>query len=85
MTTKRLGKLPQAVVSRVFRTFAASWCSALIHYVYKRRDIPTKDMLFAGIYGSFSKIPYVWFVFPYIVQWTPTTALHFSVHCLTPR
>lgn len=51
---------------------------ALLMYVYRRKDIPLKDMLFAGLLSSFATIPYVWFVFPYIVNWSRQTSLYVS-------
>lgn len=35
----------------------------LIRYFYKK-EIPTKEIFFAGVLPSFSTLPYVWFIFP---------------------
>ena len=35
----------------------------LIRYFYKK-EIKTKEILFAGVLPSFATLPYVWFIFP---------------------
>jgi len=35
----------------------------LIRYFYKK-EIETKEILFAGVLPSFATLPYVWFIFP---------------------
>ena len=47
----------------------------LLYYVYKYRHVRTKDIIFAGVLASSLTIPYVWFVFPYIVNWSRNTSL----------
>ncbi len=50
----------------------------LLIFVFKRKDISPKQILAAGIFGSFATIPYVWFVFPYLTTWSRNTSLYFS-------
>ncbi len=45
----------------------------LLTYVFKRHKLRVSEMIFAGLYASFSTITYVWFVIPYIWAW-PTAA-----------
>src|SRR3989344_7873951 len=49
-----------------------------VRYVLKRKEPGTKDVLLTGALASFSTIPYVWFVFPYLLEWSPRNALYFS-------
>lgn len=41
----------------------------LLRFFYKKRDIPSLQILAAGFFATFSTIPYVWFVFPFVRQW----------------
>ena len=50
----------------------------LIFHVYKYRHLKAKEVIFTGILASSLTIPYVWFVFPYVVDWSRTTSLYFS-------
>jgi hypothetical protein len=50
----------------------------LLYYVYKYRHLRVKDVIFAGILASSLTIPYVWFVFPYVVNWSRNTSAFFS-------
>ncbi len=50
----------------------------LVLYVFRKQGLQLWQVLFAGFLGSFSTIPYVWFVFPYVVMWPRTTSLYFS-------
>ena len=47
----------------------------VIRFVLRNRTIRIRDMVFAGLYASFSTISYVWFVFPYLFAWPGSTAL----------
>ena len=47
----------------------------LLVLVLRRRDILPLRIALAGLFASFSTIPYVWFVFPYIFAWTRQTSL----------
>ncbi len=49
----------------------------LLVYVFKKRE-QLKDIVFAGVLGSFATIPYVWFVFPFITYWPRATSLMWS-------
>lgn len=44
-------------------------------FKYKNR---IKEFVFVGMFASFATIPYVWFVFPYIVDWSRATSLMVS-------
>ena len=50
----------------------------LIRFVIRNRTMPLKQMVFAGLYASFSTISYVWFVFPYLMDWPASTAILFA-------
>ncbi len=50
----------------------------LLRYVFKNRTLPFSQILFAGLYASFSTISYVWFVFPYLTAWPGSTAIIFA-------
>lgn len=50
----------------------------LMRYVFKKHELSTKQLLFAGIFASFATIPYVWFVFPNVMMWPRQTSLHYS-------
>ncbi len=50
----------------------------LLRYLFKNRAISIGRMVAAGLYASFSTISYVWFVFPYLMNWAPTTAIIFA-------
>jgi len=47
----------------------------LIRYVLKERKLATSKIISAGFFASFATIPYVWFVFPYILPWSRSTSL----------
>src|SRR5690348_13076845 len=40
----------------------------MLRFVFRLR-IPTSQIIFAGLYASFSTIAYVWFVFPFLLAW----------------
>lgn len=50
----------------------------LMRYVFKKNELTTKQLLFAGIFASFATIPYVWFVFPNAMSWPRPTSLMYS-------
>lgn len=50
----------------------------LMRYVFKKHELSSKQLLFAGIFASFATIPYVWFVFPNIMSWPRPTSLMYS-------
>jgi hypothetical protein len=50
----------------------------LLLFVFRNRTIEISRMMFAGAYASFSTIPYVWFVFPFLMRWSPSTAIIFA-------
>jgi hypothetical protein len=50
----------------------------LLRYVLRKRTIPISLMIFAGLYASFSTISYVWFIFPYLTYWSPSTEVVFA-------
>ncbi len=50
----------------------------LLWFVFRKRSIGLSQMLFAGLYASFSTISYVWFVFPYLIEWQRGTAIIFA-------
>jgi len=39
-------------------------------YFFSRKEIRWKEIIFTGFFASFSTIPYVWFVFPFIINWS---------------
>lgn len=41
----------------------------LVRFVLRNHAIQIRQMLFAGLYASFSTIPYVWFIFPFLLVW----------------
>lgn len=49
----------------------------LLRLIFKDKT-GTKKVIFAGAFASFSTIPYVWFVFPYIFSWSLSTSLYYS-------
>ena len=50
----------------------------LLRFVIKNKDINSGKVIFAGFFASLATIPYVWFVFPYILEWPRKTSLLFS-------
>ncbi len=48
---------------------------ALLRFFFKKHDIPTSEIFAAGVFASFSTLPYVWFVFPFIYNWPGTAAM----------
>ncbi|MBP9757934.1 MAG: hypothetical protein KBD06_05005 [Candidatus Pacebacteria bacterium] len=50
----------------------------LMRYVFKKHALTSKQIFFAGIFASFSTIPYVWFIFPNIMSWPRPTSLMYS-------
>ncbi len=50
----------------------------LLRYVLKNRILKISEMVFAGLYASFSTISYVWFVFPFLVAWPPGVEIWFA-------
>ena len=49
----------------------------LLMYVFKNKE-QLRDVIFAGVLASFATIPYVWFVFPYISNWSRETSFLWS-------
>ncbi|HUO49974.1 MAG TPA: hypothetical protein VMU25_00120 [Candidatus Paceibacterota bacterium] len=49
----------------------------MLRLVFKLR-ISTSQIIFAGLYASFSTIAYVWFVFPYLLAWSPGVSTFFA-------
>jgi len=43
-----------------------------------KEKISTLRILFAGFFASFATIPYVWYVFPNLTDWTRDTSVHYS-------
>lgn len=41
-------------------------------------EIPAKQLLFAGFFASFATLPYVWYVFPGLFDWTRAISLPYS-------
>ena len=41
----------------------------LLTYVFRKRELTKLQIIEAGFFATFSTIPYVWFVFPYILAW----------------
>ncbi len=50
----------------------------LIRFVLRNRGIEIWQIFFAGLYASFSTIPYVWFVFPGLTNWPYSIAIIFA-------
>ena len=50
----------------------------LLRYVFKKHGVKLWQTVFAGLYASFSTITYVWFVFPYLVNWPRSTAIIYA-------
>jgi hypothetical protein len=50
----------------------------LLRVLPGNKALETSRIIFAGLWASFSTIPYVWFVFPYLVQWPASTAIIFA-------
>jgi hypothetical protein len=50
----------------------------LLRVLPGNRAIETSRIIFAGLYASFSTISYVWFVFPYLTNWSPSTEIIFA-------
>lgn len=45
---------------------------------YTKDNIHTARILFSGFFASFATIPYVWYVFPNLTNWTRSDSLHYS-------
>jgi hypothetical protein len=50
----------------------------IIWVLLRRRDIKAGIVVFTGVLASFATIPYVWFVFPYMVTWTRAESFWYS-------
>lgn len=50
----------------------------LLRLVFKRSDLSTTKIIFAGALSSAATVPYVWFVFPYLTEWSRNTSLFVS-------
>lgn len=50
----------------------------MLRFVFRNRGLSLGQIIFAGLYASFSTISYVWFVFPEIIAWPWTTAIIFA-------
>ncbi len=50
----------------------------LLRFLFKKKELGGKKIIFGGIFASFATIPYVWFVFPYINTWSRQTSLNWS-------
>lgn len=50
----------------------------LVKFVFKHHKIETWRLLFAGFFASFSTIPYVWFIFPFLLDWSRSVSLMYS-------
>ena len=50
----------------------------LIRFAMKNKKLSTEKIITSGIFASFATIPYVWFVFPYLFQWSINSSLRFS-------
>lgn len=52
--------------------------SLLVLFVYKKYQYGIKDLISAGFFASSMTIPYVWFIFPYITNWSRHDSLLIS-------
>lgn len=50
----------------------------LLYFVFHRRDIPLSRLLAVSFFATFGTIPYVWFFFPYTVNWTREESYWYS-------
>lgn len=50
----------------------------LLKFVFRKHTLSLGQMIFAGLYASFSTISYVWFIFPYLTAWPTSTAVIFA-------
>ncbi|MCR4281178.1 MAG: hypothetical protein NUV88_02495 [Candidatus Kaiserbacteria bacterium] len=50
----------------------------LVWFLFKSRELGWKRIAAVGLFASFSTIPYVWFVFPYLMNWARNTSLFWS-------
>ena len=48
-----------------------------LRYALKNQE-SIKKIVLTGFFASFATIPYVWFVFPYLLKWSRDTSLMFS-------
>lgn len=51
---------------------------AFLWFVFKNRELGWRRIVAVGLFASFSTIPYVWFVFPYLLDWPRSTSLLLS-------
>jgi ABC-type bacteriocin/lantibiotic exporter with double-glycine peptidase domain len=54
----------------------------LLYFIFKVKK-PLHDVLFAGIFATGMTIPYVWFVFPFMRDWSNETSLLCSEPVIT--
>ncbi len=47
----------------------------MLIFVFRDRSRSWADMLFAGVFAQFATVSYVWFVFPYITDWSRAASL----------
>lgn len=50
----------------------------LLKFVFKEKHLTGKQIVLAGIFASFATIPYVWFVFPNLMDWPRNVSLIYS-------
>lgn len=50
----------------------------LLRFVFRTHTLRLSQMVFVGLFASFATIPYVWFVFPYVITWPWSTAIMYS-------
>lgn len=73
MTTARIHLFITAALFTVIVETAVIFF--LLRYVFEDKKTPTSRIIFAGIFASFATIPYVWFVFPVLINWSATVGL----------
>jgi len=50
----------------------------LLRYVDKHPELKLTRMIASGIFANFATVPYVWYIFPYITNWSHNTSLLLS-------
>ncbi len=57
--------------------------SIFLLFVFRNKHYSSYDLLSAGFFASGMTIPYVWFVFPYLFDWSRSVSLLISEPAIT--
>lgn len=76
-----IGYTHSFIISLIFTVFSETLALVfLIRFFFNinKEKIGNKQLLFAGFSASFLTIPYVWYVFPNLIDWTRDISIHYG-------